>query len=67
MNTVSSITDRLETLEAKIDQVLQTLGNATHREITEKARELVNEALSDYANCYSDDFVEHSPDNYVTR
>ena len=65
--SIKSVTDRLDHIEAKLDQVLEALGGATHRELTETARALVNEALSDYANCYSDDFVEHVPDNFVTR
>lgn len=65
--TTGTITDRLEAIETKLDLLIEAVGQASHRELTETARALVNEALSDYANCYSDTFKEHEPADFVTK
>jgi hypothetical protein len=65
--TTGTLTDRLEAIETKLDLLIEAVGQATHRELTETARALVNEALSDYGNTYSDDFVEHQPADFVNR
>jgi hypothetical protein len=67
MTNERNVSDRLDMIESKVDRILETLGKATHREVTEEARGLVNEALSDYANGYSDTFKEHIPGDFVTK